>query len=479
MGKSWCALSYTWAPCLDSIHQLIQSALKKSRPNRLPTPFVACVLLALPALIASCSSTQGSPRPRNQVSSLVRYGRFEEARTLAQKLLAQSPEDPRAKRDLRDTEVALKLNLGIEQLFLDREEGALRHFYDALGMDPDNKMVQHWVQKVNVQIAEDSLTMAARIAEREDPEAKVAALRSVLDHLPLDIDGERIQGLRAKAIRGLISVEMFQAYDRGGTYTTYQDGLRDLNRSMVAGGLGETVRSGIISTFAVKVSGVERRFIQADRYEQEGLLLAARFMYGVVISLEPEHQDAGAGIARIGPLLKGLQLGVLKGPKDSVSTTSSGKSMDPLDTPVPPMDPEKQVDPQEQVNPEKQVDPSVEDTVASSAANGPAVEAKLGELYASAIELEEQGMLASAVEVFDQIARLRVGYRDVAERRETITEFIDHAESLYTKAQDADEQATAISYLLRIAAFWPSYRDVSEQIKSRRAAMVKDSDDAN
>lgn len=433
------------------------------------------------ALAWGCSSTQASESMRDQISSLVRYGRIQEARDLAQERLGQYPDDPDAQRDLRDTEVALLLDKGTDQLYLDRIGRALEYFYRALELAPENQVVQSWVQKANVQIAEDSLTLAANINERKDPVAKVLALQKVLSHLPLEGAGERIQKLRDSAIRGLITVQMFQAYERGGTYSAYQDGLRDLNRSLLARDLAEELRSTVTNTLEGIVSGVERRFIQATRYEQEDLLLAARFQYQVVLSLEPGHQAALAALERIQPQLKGLELGVLNlpleleleppmAPMTSHRETSAPQEsmLEPMTEPLPAQSPSQLEDPSQSRAPA--TDPLL------------SREAKLAELYASARALETAGELPASIEVYDEIGRLEAAYRDVAERRETLAEFVIQAESLYTEAMDSDDEAHALRALMSIAAFWPSYRDVQAQIKSRKAAVdsgEKDPEDSN
>ncbi len=418
------------------------------------------LLLTLFGLGSACASTEADLGGANEVSRLVRYDRLEEANALANRRLRANPGDPQAQRNLRDTVVALRLKEGIEQLFLDRVEGALKHFNNALDLDPTNVVAQRWVKKANVQIAEDSLTTAAGIDEKLHPEDKVAALQRVLSHLPKGDMSERVLGLRAKAIRGLISVQMFQAYERGGTYSTYQDGLRDLNRSVVAQGLGEELRSGIADSLEVQITGVERRFLQAGVYESEGLLLAARFGYEVVLSLQPGHLGARKGLQRIVARLQDMDVAELANTQNWKPLAAAPEAETPLiSTPEAPLGAAQA----ESMDSEaREVSPA--DPVPQTDS------AKLEQLYASAKQLESKGKLGDAVDVYDEITRLQPEYEDVPARRETIAEFIIHAESLYTRAMDADDQASAIELLESILVFWPDYRDVKEQLKTRKAS---------
>ena len=445
-------------------------------------PLWPLALLGGLALASACSSTQDSAGTRDQISSLVRYGRIQEARDLAIDRLESYPDDPTAQRDLRDTEVALLLDKGTKQLYLDRIDRALEYFYRALELDAENLVVQGWVQKANVQIAEDSLTLAAKINERKEPAAKVLALQKVLSHLPFEGAGERIQNLRDGAIRGLVSVQMFQAYERGGTYSAYQDGLRDLSRSLLAKDLAQELRSTVTNTLEGIVSGVERRYIQANRYEQEQLLLAARFQYQVVLSLEPGHPGALAALERIKPQLKGLELGVLNLPMVSGSEQPASPQvqmdpMDPMDLTVEVVVPALQAGETEWV---ETVAPPTPEPLAPDAPQSR--EDKLAELYTAARALESAGELPASVEVYDEILRLEPQYQDVGERRETVAEFVIQAESLYTEAMDADDDLSALRALMSISAFWPNYRDVEAQIKTRRAAIEPaetDTEDSN
>ncbi len=108
--------------------------------------------------------------------------------------------------------------------------------------------------------------------------------------------------------------------------------------------------------------------------------------------------------------------------------------------------------------------------VASDPAAPSARERNARAAYSRALALEREDAYHAAVAVYDDLLSASPDYRDAELRRTTLLAFIELAEDEYASALDAESTAEELAHLRLIRAFWPTFEDVGERIRSAVAA---------
>lgn len=428
------------------------SSLRRAERGPQHLRFLAPGLLLL---AAGCSSTGEEER---DVVWLVRHGQFGEAYREAQVLADERPDDPQAQALLRDAEVAYVLHLGRSAVFEERPEEGLECFYRALELAPDNQVVQGWVLKTRVQLAEENLEAARELAQRDLARAE-EIYETVLEYLPEEDHSDRIAEVRRLAKLGLSRVLVTQNYRLTQSRSYFRDGMRGLRFFQLEQSLHDfsgslkydedfdRARDRRVDVEAVMAS---EKLAKAKGLEAENYFHAARNEYRIVLLMDGTNEEALDGLDRMdmevrahGELAE-AEMDILRGDFDGA---------------------------QEGLQKAGELTQDQADSLGRLSAE--LEEARYSEMYEEARGLERDNRYPEAVEAYSKLLEEAEYYEDAIARRKTLLGFIERAEELYAAALEAADDETAAEKLREIPVFWPEYRDVEARLEVLEARLAE------
>jgi tetratricopeptide (TPR) repeat protein len=424
--------------------------MPSSRPRALLT-----ALAALTPALAGCVAAK-TDSVRNVVD-MVRQGQYAEARDRARELAAERPDDPELQRLARDAEVAYILDIGRATVFAGDPENGLARFEQAALVDPSNPVVQNWILKTHIQLAEESADRASERLARDDLDGAQKAYEAVLMHLPETRLGQRVENIRELAQLGLAGVLLMKNYRSGMSRSYYEDGMeqfRDYYLPGAARDLGlsleydEEFMEAETRRREAKDLLSAQRLSQARSLEEEGLFYAAANEYRIVLIGDPSNEEARAGRdrmdreARAYRLLREAEMNLRRGEVD--------KAQEILDS-------------------VGQLAQQQEDFVGRITAG--IDDARMSAIYDTARALERDYRFADALQVYTELLEQVEFFEDAIARRETLAEFVRLAAVYYETALAAESDAEAAEYLRRIPIFWPEYRDVDARLAEIEARL--------
>jgi tetratricopeptide (TPR) repeat protein len=395
------------------------------------------VPFALLLALAACRNTE--TQRENKVVLAARAGRFEEAIEEARQLVEQNPGDPLLEALYLDARVAAILARGRDQVFAGELDQALRSFESARELAPGHPMVLAWIEKTKKQLATFWLDRAAENTGPEKLDRAEAAYELVLKHDPEN----------PYAREGLAHVLLLMNYRAGQSKTYFDDGIasfRDLR-------LQNALRSFEVSrryrendpalTRGEEVAAmiIEERLAQARALEAEGHFFAARNEYRLVLLLDPEHVDGRAGFDRMDretratAALHEADMEIRRGELAAAQETLA----------------------EAEVLTEAQRDDL---SLLSSGIE----EKRLADLYQEALRLTDDYRYPEAVAVYETLLASAPDYKDAAQNKRTIEEFISLAEEFYAKAGAAKSDEEKELQLRQVLVIWPEYKDAAAQL---------------
>jgi tetratricopeptide (TPR) repeat protein len=407
----------------------------QNRP--LHAPLLAGLVLTL---AAGCASERLDVR--EEVSSLVNHGRYEEAVQVSAKAAENAPNDAELAKLHRDASVAFLLEQARRASFVDKDEDALELLERAHTLDPDSPQVSDWREKTQRKLSERWLYLALELHAKDEIDAALAAYESSLRYAPGDKD--------ALTGRDLCLAILNHRAGLGRTY--FDDGLHALAEYWL-----EQARSRF--SYAKKYKPDDPKAVQREdqveqllasermqlgkRAEEKRMFGEALAEYRKAAALEPENAEARAGIERtraeldVAGLLARASMDVVRGRFDratelveqAAAKTTTQKDM-------------------------------VEGKMAAIR------EARLERAYQAALALERDNRYDEAVAAYIDILAKADYYKDAITRRDTLEEYIRLAADLYAKAAAATDPAVKLEAMQQIRSFWPDYKDVADQIKA-------------
>jgi len=183
------------------------------------------------------------------------------------------------------------------------------------------------------------------------------------------------------------------------------------------------------------------RILMARKFEQEGLIHAARNEYRLALLVSPSNKNALKSFQRMDRAVEAAD--VLR---EADRKTTRGE----LDVAVDMLADGVKIAPE--MRPEF-----------VSALNEVA-EARAARLYEEGLDLELDSDFEGAVGKYDELLLENGFYKDALSRRKTCLGFVELAGRLYGEAKQAKQAAVRLEKLRQIAVFWPEYKDVEQQI---------------
>lgn len=401
------------------------------------------------ALVAGCSATEPSRRRGNfdEVQSLVRNERFEEALVLADALATRNPEDTVLRSVRRDAEVALMLDRARRLSFADEDEAALVQVEAAAELAPDleqiaawrgrivEKLGERWFQKGRDAHAQGDYLQAQASYERAleyTPNHPLAAFQ--LEELGKylgwrDAQSNEFYNGGVRAFAGALLGEARSSFESS---RKYEDGdlarterrISEVNRELALG--RKHVAEGQAKT------GYWR---SAKRALDEALALDPQLAGGAELAAVYERE------ANVGDRLRDAEIARLRGEHErSRVLLAEARELTEF--------------------------------------QGAAVEAALvavddseaASLYQNALDLEYDFRFVEAVAKFRLLLEKRSFYKDARARVGTLEQSIKEAAELYEAAGRATSDSARADLYRRIELIWPEYRDVRTRLEALSAA---------
>jgi tetratricopeptide (TPR) repeat protein len=402
-----------------------------------PPFLVASGLAGVFLVLAGCRS---NGEGRDSVAWLAQHGRFEEAVELARKEAEEDPDDRRAQRQYLEARVAAILESGRRAVFAGFPEQGLALFEQARELDPENPIVQSWIEKTNDQLATEWLDRAVDYAASERLANAEEAYEKVLEYDPD----------RAEARIGLARVLFLMNYRSGQSRSYFDEGVRTFRDLLLFQSrrqfyasyeydrANERARERGIEVGALLS---EERLAQAQGLEQRGLYHAARNEYRLSLLIDPSNAAAQEGIDRMDKetraelILTKADMQLRRGDFDRATELASEAG--------------------ELTEAQKDLTGRI---------HGEIEDARLRKMYDEARSLERDFRYVEAVEAYDRLLAMIDAYDDALPRRENVKEFIELAAQYYESAMQAQTDEEAADFLRRIPVFWPGYRDVEARL---------------
>lgn len=394
--------------------------------------------LALLLALSACASTQESDTHR--VEWLIVHGRFEDAVERAAKLAAEKPGDEAAQRVHRDATLAWMLERGRRLTFADQDIEALQVFHDAQQLAPDRNEAVTWIEKTRHKLADHFLALGLEAHASDKLSSAIELYESALKFDP----GNR------GALSGMAEATLAVNYREGLGKAYYEDGLRSFHTGWLEQAKGELGKGDKYLDSAqldarqkqVAVDLSAARVTVAENLESENKFDAARNEYRLALSLDPENAKARAGKescdveSHAAQIYRDAEMSIVRGRLDkALELTDEGARVTV-----------KQKDRFEGLKNRVQ-------------------EARFEMTYKDALAFERDGKFQEAIERYDALLKLAAYYKDALTRKETLEDYVQRAERLYTQAVSEGDVAKRLDLLRQIAQFWPDYRDVADQVR--------------
>lgn len=398
-----------------------------------------------PALLLAAGCASQAPRSATQtVGQLISERRFEEAVQRAAENVRANPDDPDADVTYRLATAALLMEQGRQAFYDDELHTAARFFDEAFEVAPEVPQTSQWKRKIHDEIADAKLNEAIRLHALEELEEAVLAYEEVIVNRPDDLRAQEGLG------RALLQIN----YRQGMGSEYYNEGVRDLNEYYLH---EARAKFGYTGLYWGEQDKVERRAEQvsllladtrvtvAKNFERNQQFAAAKNEYRLALLLIPEHPRALDGFERCKQ--EALASELLRDAEMLIHKKEFGAARDVLAEGLVLTD---------------QQQGDFEAMAARLEA------ARFQALYEKAVSLEADYQFEQAVEAYDRLIAEAQYYEDAISRRDTLLDFIAHAENLYTQAIAATDPAERLALFEEIEVIWPEYRDLQERLANLR-----------
>ncbi len=410
--------------------------MSQNKNNSTARPsFVLPGMLGL-AVFASCAITSD----KTTVQGLFIEGRYAEASALAHEQVIAYPDDAEAASDHAMTKVAVLLEKGREASYAGDLTRALGFFFTAASEAPGHPVVQDWIEKTVGELGEQCMRNASMAAASGDLDVATRHYERALVFNP---------GLEtAKA--GISRMLLLANYREGRGESYYRDGLRSMRDFWLGQASGDFAANekyspgnepGEARRKELSKLLAQDRILMARKFEQEGLIHAARNEYRLALLVSPNNTNALKSFQRMDRAVEADD--VLR---EADRKTTRGE----LDVAVDMLADGVKIAPE--MRPEF-----------VSALNEVA-EARAARLYEEGLDLELDSDFEGAVGKYDELLLENGFYKDALSRRKTCLGFVELAGRLYGEAKQAKQAAVRLEKLRQIAVFWPEYKDVEQQI---------------
>ncbi len=400
----------------------------------------AALIVAL-GLGFSCATTKAAPA--EHVNDLVIHGQFAAAVREADEYRRNHPGDARAESLHRLASVAYLLDQGRRLTFNGQDVEALALFQQAREIEPESPEVASWIDKTHRKLAETWVERGLELHAKEELAAAVDAYEKALEFVPGD----------KSALNGLATAVFHVNFRQGLSERYFKEGLQALSRYWL-----EQARSRF--SYATKYEPDDARTEQrrdqvetllaaqrvtiAAQLEAGGNYDAARNELRLAVALDPRNADAKAGRercvkeAQAAAHRREAALAILRGRFDDADRLlTEGAAL------------------------------TVTQVEGFAMARAELQNARYEKVYQDGLALERDMLFPEAVAKYGELLKLTDYYKDVLTRKETLEGYIRLADELYTKAQAATSPDEKRALLQQIDLFWPEYKDVETQLKTK------------
>ena len=413
----------------------MKSRMSRQRPVHRRLLLTTALLGALVPALGSCAAKRSVT-----VRELIIRGEFERAMELSGEQLERSPESEEARLLHDQAKAAYLLDVGRELSFEGRHKDAVRAFSEAHQLLPDAPQTVQWLEKSRIDLAMDHY-IVARDLHAEDK--LIEAMEEYQRALEYDSELEL-------ARFGLSQVFLQLNYRDDLAEDYYNDGVRNLRQDEL-----EIARSRFDYTTKyrerdqrairrreqVMASLGRERISTARDLEQQKLYAAAAKEYSVALTYAPGDEDAIAGMERC-------------------KIEASAQALDVLATQM--ILRQEWQEARDRLGEAEELSQLNKGTYAARLVE--VEEARLEAAYELALDLEYDFRFPEAIAAFEEILAERDYFLDVRSRADTLREYIDRAEKLYSDAAATDVPGEKLFFLLQIELFWPEYLDLPEQL---------------
>jgi tetratricopeptide (TPR) repeat protein len=388
-----------------------------------------------------CSSTKEAPQER--VNDLVSHGHFAAAVREADEYRRANPDDARADSLHRLASVAYLLEQGRRATFKDEDVAALALFEQAREIEPTSAEVASWVDKTKRKLAETWVGRGLEYHAKDELPAAVEAYEKALEYVPGD----------HSALNGLATAVFHINFRQGLSERYFKEGLQALSRYWL-----EQARSRF--SYATKYEPEDARTSQrqnqvekllagqrvtiAAQLESGGHYDAARNELRLALALDPENKEARAAKERCdneamaAARRREAAIAVMRGKFDDADKLlTEGAALTKA---------------------------QAEEYVTARA---DLQTARYEKVYQDGLALERDMQFPEAVAKYGELLKITEYYKDVLTRKETLEGYIRLADELYAKALAATSPEEKRAFLKQIELFWPEYKDVEDQLKSK------------
>ena len=430
--------------------------IHRTESSRATAPLSLVLLALLAGGSTACRTTEEDDG--QHVVWLVRHGRYADARTEARSLAESQPENEELQRLWVDAEVAYLLDRGRVQVFSGQATDGLAFFHRAAQVDPGNAVVDDWILKTRVQLAEEALDEATALGTGGDLVRLAELYEEVLAQLPEEDDSERVQRLGIQARLGLSRVLLTQNYRDGQSRSYYVGALEDFREYFlhpahrgfdIALKFDEEHVKAEERRREVELVLADERLAKAQSFEEQGLFHAAMKEYRLVLLIDSSNAVARDGFDRMD--LKTRQLRTLAEADMSVRRGALERAGELLD---------------------EAGKLAVEESTDVSRLEAEIEDERLRRMYERARAFEQDYRYVEAVEAYALLLDEVEHYDDAITRKATLEEFVLLADESYTAALDAKTDEDAAAALRSIQVFWPEYRDVEQRLAEIEARLA-------
>ncbi len=409
--------------------------------------WLSCASLAL---LAACAATvDSSPDPIARVNKLVRHGFYAQAVEESVRLRKEDPVRVEYELLHQATSVAHLLDRGRTATLQDQDYLTLSLFNQAAEINPDEIIVQRWIDKTQHKLASTLTNEAIEFASNDSYQEAWGSFTKALEFVP-DY---------APANEGLAAMDVKMIYRQELAVEYYDQGVASLIEEEYAIAAN---RFGYVRKYRDEDSRLKRRVGQVDQarsiehqeaaavLESEGLFYAARSEFGQAL-----REDSSNALAR-----EGLDRAVLESEVSSLMSKGESALMRG-----------------EFEKARSLFDEAGGLTTAQVEAVAASIEivesARIDFIYRAARRLEADRRYPDALKSYSDLLVQAPGHSDVEDRMKDLQERVERTQAMYQSLASESDQAQVLRTLLKIDELWPDYRDVPERIANLEGKGIK------
>lgn len=415
-------------------------------PNFSPRSRCGGLLLSLllaSSLAGGCASSSGGETGQQaKIREAVRHGRFDEGVRLADELRQANPDDPQAAEIHRLASMAYLLDQGRKATFRNDDEEAMDWFLEAELIAPNTPLVHEWLDKTRHKLETHWLNIGHEAYANDKLSTALNAYLEANRYVPQS----------ESALKGVGEVTLLLNHRNGLGEEYYSDGVRSLSEYWL-----ERARRSFAVTSKYQPDNLraQRRTDEVDRQlaterlavaqalEDEGFYAGAQNEFRFASILAPENAEARAGMERnavevqAGMLLQEAQMKSYRKEFDeAMALLEQGEGLTQLQH------------------------------ESFGAAREELVQARLGDEYQEALDLEHDQLYEEAVAAYGRILEEVEYFKDTRARQSTLQGYVEMAAGYYEQAREATDPEKKLECLRAIQGFWPDYLDVREQVSA-------------